>query len=186
MHRTFACSILLCAFAAVPSACLAQSVSHRPTSLCQLGLADIFVPDQCFPPAKIGVAESKMSVRPIRPVDAASRITHLPLTQLKIRNPGHPLEIQYLFGHVSYGYHGLPDLGSHASRYVIVGELIARSQFNRRTLFRYKTPFGTTAYSEWSANFHCHDLSVSVTSNVEGRLIQSLGRSIVQEESCGK
>jgi hypothetical protein len=184
--RKFGGLLLLCLAAAVPPNSLAESVTTRGTSLCQIGLADTQIPDRCFPPSRIALVESKMPVRPVRPVASVARAVHLNLVELELRNPRQPIAIQYLFGRVAAGQQGFPDLRSHASRYVIVEELVGLSGLSAPRLFRYRTPTGATAYVQWDANFRCHELSLSVMSNLRGRVIQALGRSILGTEICGK
>jgi hypothetical protein len=180
----FAGLALLCVAAAVPPTSLAESVTTRGTSLCHIGLGDRQIPDRCFPPSKIALVESKMPVKPVRPVASVARVAHLNPVELELRNPRQPIAIQYLFGRVGVGLQGFPDLRSHASRYVIVEELVGHSGVSAPRLFRYRTPTGTTAYVEWDANLHCHDLGLSVVSNLQGRVVQALGRSILGAEIC--
>ena len=125
-----------------------------------------------------------MPVRPLRPVQAVSRVTHLPLVEVELRDPGHPIGIQYLFGHIARGERGLADLASHASRYVIVGEVIGLSQLVRPMLFRHRSPTGKTLYVEWHANLHCHNLSLSVVSNVKSLMVKRLGKTLLTSEKC--
>ncbi|MBV9282738.1 MAG: hypothetical protein JOZ41_21895 [Chloroflexi bacterium] len=164
----------------------ARAAGSQGASLCGLGLADISVRDQCFPPSRIEQVEGMMPVRPVRPVALVERLAHLPLTQLEVRNPGHPIEVRYLFGRIPFGAHRVADPSSQASRYAIVGELVGRSSLRKSWLFRHKDPEGGTLYVDWMADFRCHDLSVDVTSNLRGRLVGAVGKGILNEEVCGK
>jgi len=178
--------LLLSVVAAAPPSSLAASPRPLGASLCQIGLHDVGIPDQCLPPPRIVSAESKMSVNPVRPVDSVARIAHLHLVQLELRRPRRPLEIRYLFGRIPLDQRRRPDLGSRVSHYVIVGELVGLSNLSKPRLFFYKSAEGRIAYVSWAANFRCHDLSLNITSNLQGRLIRSLGRSILNAEVCGK
>jgi hypothetical protein len=151
-----------------------------------MGLNDRVVLDRCFPPSRIAQAEGKMAVKPVRPVASAERLTHLPLTQLELRNPGRPLELRYLFGRIPLDAQGHPDLTSRASYYAIVGEMVGLSSLTEPQLFRHRNAFGGTAYIDWSANFHCHTLSLDITSNLRDRVVAALGKAILKDEVCGK
>jgi hypothetical protein len=155
-------------------------------SLCGLGLQDISIPDQCFPPSRISQVEGMMPVRPVRPVAPMKRLTRLPLTQLELRNPKRPVEVLYLFGRIPSGPHHVADPSSHGSRYAIIGELVGRSSLRKPWLFRHKNPEGGTLYVDWMATFRCHALTLHVTSNLRGRLVGAVGKSILNDEACGK
>lgn len=176
--------LLLCAAWAVPSSL--QAASPPGASLCQMGLNDREVPDRCFPPSRIAQAEGMMSVKPVRPVASAERLTHLPLTQVEIRNPGRPIGLNYLFGRIPLDDRGRPDFTSRAGRYAIVGEVVGLSSLTGPQLFRHRNPFGGTAYIDWNANFRCRNLSLDITSNLRGKVVASLGEAILNDEVCGK
>jgi hypothetical protein len=97
-------------------------------SLCP-GLVDQAGPPRCYPAAQAEAAQRAMArtAVPVWPGTVVWNVARLHLRQLEVRQPGQPLEIQYLFG--TLGKADRPvvdnDLGRHTPNYVIVGELHA-------------------------------------------------------------
>jgi len=126
-----------------------------------------------------------MSVPPIRPVRVVRRTAHLRLNQVELRDVPTPIEIIYLFGQIPAGPRGLADLSAPEPRDVIVGELLGHFPRGTRQLYRNGSAPG---YPYWGfqANFHCHQLSVTVMANAPKRLVRAIGRGVLQSEVCGK
>ncbi len=155
-------------------------------TLCSIGMRDFDVADQCLAPVHIARAEREMPVAAIRPVGPVKRLTGLRLRELEVREPGRPLEIRYLFGRIATGRQGIPDPSSHTSKYVIVGELTGHSQLKTPRLFRYPAALGGTAYWQWDGNFPCRNLTLEITANIRGRVVERIGLTMLHSDHCGK
>ncbi len=158
-----------------------STVFAAKTELCSIAMrADVNLPDRCYPPAAITQAEDTMPVPLVHPVAPVKRLTGLSLHELEVRNPAKPLEILYLFGRIPVDRGGNPDMLSHASKYIIVGELAVRSQLQKPRLFRYPAALGGTAYWQWDANVPSGNLSLDIRANISGSLVRRVGLALLK------
>jgi hypothetical protein len=163
-------------------------VSGRATaarvSLCGPSLVDIQGGDACFPPSKVALVEHRMPVPPIYPAGVVWRLARLRLNEVELRGGRHPFGIGYLFGHISEDSHGVADLASRRTRYVIVGEVVEHLPLARGRLGRDSNGIGF--YWSFDANFRCHHLTLDITSNEPARVVRQIAVGILALEGCGK
>jgi hypothetical protein len=161
-------------------------------SLCGDGLRDHQGVDQCYPPAKVALAEHQLPWVPARPTIAVQRAVHLRLRQVEVREYGHPFGISYLYGRIPTNARQIPLLASKRFPYVLVSEISPRTSSNRILIFRSTQVSNaggaqTTSYGPWefAANLPSN-LSLHVTTNLSRAVVATIGYSLLRESRSGK
>ncbi len=167
-------------------------VQAASANLCSQGIRDVHIPDQCFPPRQVSLAERGMPTKVIRPLSVVRRVTALHLTQVELRDPARPIAIDYLFGQLSFDDRPPPrlvDLTVKKPRYVIVEELLFRLPPGARPVYSVPTYINTNrvvGYWVFEGNFPCGPLSLTVRSNGPKRWVTQIGHALLRAEVCGK